>query len=80
MEQADQFCTEKLKGKVFDAWTKWLSSSRGDTFNDEATQRSKLYSIFAAWKFYAKERSLLKRYLFECGETIDNNISQMTTI
>ena len=76
MEQADQFCIDKLKGKAFDAWTK--QSSR-DTINDEATQRSKLFSIFAAWKFYAKERSLLKRYLFECGETIDN-MSQMTTI
>lgn len=38
-----------------------------------------MYNIFSAWKFYSKERSLLKRYLFECGESIDN-VSQMTTM
>mmetsp|Transcript_6027 Transcript_6027/g.8145 ORF Transcript_6027/g.8145 Transcript_6027/m.8145 type:complete len:166 (-) Transcript_6027:141-638(-) len=38
-----------------------------------------MYTIFSAWKFYAKERTLLKRYLFECGESI-GDVSQMTTM
>jgi len=38
-----------------------------------------MYSLFSAWKFYTKERSLLKRYLFECGESI-GDVSQMTTL
>ena len=41
--------------------------------------RSKVYSVFSAWKFYAKERVLLKKYLFECGESIDE-MSLMSTV
>ena len=38
-----------------------------------------MYSIFSAWKFYTKERVLLKKYLFECGESI-TDMSLMTTV
>ena len=38
-----------------------------------------MYSIFSAWKFYAKERVLLKKYLFECGESI-TDMSLMSTV
>ena len=38
-----------------------------------------MYSVYSAWKFYTKERTLLKRYLFECGETI-GEISMMSTV
>ena len=41
--------------------------------------RSKMYSIFSAWKFYVKERVLLKKYLFECGDSIDD-MSLMSTV
>ena len=29
--------------------------------------RSKMYSVFSAWKFHTKERRLLKKYLKECN-------------
>ena len=38
-----------------------------------------MYSVFSAWKFYTKERVLLKKYLFECGESI-TDMSLMTTV
>ena len=28
-----------------------------------------MYALFSAWKFYTKERSLLKKYLNECNQT-----------
>ena len=62
-----------LKGRTFDQWAK-LSKKE-----DLAQIRSRMYSLFSAWKFYTKERSLLKRYLFECGESI-GDVSQMTTL
>jgi hypothetical protein len=40
--------------------------------------RSKKYAIFSAWKFYVKERILLKRYLVECGEA-SLDMSDMST-
>ena len=33
----------------------------------EKGRLSKLYSIYAAWKFYTKENLLLKKYLEECN-------------
>lgn len=33
----------------------------------EKNKRSKMYSILVAWKFYTKEKSLLKKYLNECN-------------
>lgn len=30
-------------------------------------KRSKMYSILVAWKFYTKEKTLLKKYLNECN-------------
>jgi hypothetical protein len=35
--------------------------------------------VFSGWKFYTKERVLLKKYLFECGESI-GDMSMMTTL
>lgn len=33
-----------------------------------------MYALFSAWKFYTKERVLLKKYLTECN-VIDPNIN-----
>jgi hypothetical protein len=41
------------------AWRKEVQQNR------KRHNRSKLYAIFSAWKFYIKERSLLKKYLRE---------------
>jgi hypothetical protein len=41
--------------------------------------RSTLFTVFSGWKFYTKERSLLKKYLFECGESI-GDMSMLTTL
>ena len=49
------------------------------TLDEEGCVRSKMYSVFSAWKFYTKERVLLKKYLFECGESI-TDMSLMTTV
>ena len=40
--------------------------------NKKRHTRSKLYAIFSAWKFYIKERSLLKMYLRECNGLVGN--------
>lgn len=45
---------------------------------ERTNDRSKLYSLFSNWKFYAKERSLLKKYLIQCGES-PTNMSLMST-
>ena len=37
-----------------------------------------MYSVYSAWKFYTKERTLLKRYLSECGKST-GEIDMMTT-
>jgi hypothetical protein len=36
--------------------------------------RSKLYAMFSGWKFYIKERSLLKMYLRECNVLSDPSL------
>jgi len=59
--------------RVFDEWNGLRAKE------SESQRRSRMYNIFSAWKFYSKERSLLKRYLFECGGSIDD-VSQMTTM
>ena len=41
--------------------------------------RSRMYTLFSAWKFYTKERILLKRYLVECGQK-DLDMSLMSTV
>lgn len=33
-----------------------------------------MYTVFSAWKFYTKERVLLKKYLDECGDVEDTNL------
>ena len=73
LRKADQFRANSLMTRYFDLW-----AQQGRKESDTQT-RSRLYSIFSAWKFYTKERNLLKRYLFECGETI-GDVSQMSTI
>ena len=72
--KATKFRREHLLGRSFDS----LKSIRKEV-EDDAQRRSRMYTIFSAWKFYAKERTLLKRYLFECGESI-GDVSQMTTM
>lgn len=62
--QAASYFSEKIVSRVFDSWVKL---SRKES---EQQKRSRMYSVFSAWKFFAKERTLLKRYLFECGESV----------
>lgn len=50
-----------------------------DQDGKQQRDKSRLYSIFSAWKFYTKEKILLKKYLNECGESVGDT-SQMTTI
>jgi len=38
-----------------------------------------MHSIFSGWKFWAKERCLLKKYLVECGKSA-SDMSMMTTM
>jgi len=56
-------------GKVFD-------SMRSQAYIlAEKNKRSKKYSIIVAWKFWAREKGLLKKYLHEC-----NYFSQETEV
>ena len=73
LQKAVQFHKEKLLENTFIQLR--IACRKGS----DTQRRSKMYSIFSAWKFYTKERSLLKRYLFECGESI-GEVSQMTTL
>lgn len=41
--------------------------------------RSRMYTVYSAWKFYTKERVLLKKYLLECGRDA-TDMSLMTTV
>jgi len=43
------------------AWKKEVRMNRN------RQKRSKMYAVYSAWKFYTKERSLLKKYLLECN-------------
>ena len=66
--------------RAFNAWADQCQAAQADEHDDaQDTIRSKLYSVFSAWKFYTKERVLLKKYLFECGESI-TDMSLMTTL
>jgi len=38
-----------------------------------------MFQVFSGWKFYTKERSLLKKYLVEFGQS-QVDMSLMTTI
>jgi hypothetical protein len=39
-----------------------------------------MYAIFSAWKFYIKERGLLKKYLRECSGVLEKEPSLMSTV
>ena len=75
-----RFRKDRLTGKCFRALVQNLDSSgkyaaAGNLLGlmveeSEEQKRSRVFSVFSAWKFYTKERSLLKKYLFECGESI----------
>ena len=77
-----KFRKDRLTGKSFRALVQNLDSNAAGRYaaagnllglmgeESEAQKRSRVYSVFSAWKFYTKERSLLKKYLFECGESI----------
>ena len=73
MKNAARYRNAKLVASCFDKWHNLVGKI------DESERRSRMYSVFAAWKFYTKERSLLKKYLFECGETI-SDVNQMSTV
>jgi hypothetical protein len=58
----------KLLTKHLTAWKEEAHANR----NRQA--RSKLYAVLSAWKFYTKERVLLKKYLKECNSVVDPNM------
>ena len=74
MDRANNFRNERLKALAFDTWRSELTKN-----DDDSRKRSRMYSIFSAWKFYTKERTLLKRFLIECGQSI-GDLSCMTTM
>lgn len=41
--------------------------------NRNRQKRSRMYAIFSAWKFYTKEKVLLRKYLSECNMQTGNN-------
>jgi hypothetical protein len=59
-EEALELRANRLMAKAFAALKRARKYDEG---------RSKKYAVFSAWKFYVKEKILLKRYLIECGET-----------
>eukprot|EP00347_Sterkiella_histriomuscorum_P015932 403355136 len=57
-----------LKLYAFNLMTSHLHAWRKEVrVNRNRQKRSKMYSMFSAWKFYTKERVLLKKYLQECN-------------
>jgi hypothetical protein len=69
--KADAVRQRKVKETVFGFWKEHASQPK--------KAKSLLYAVFSGWKFYAKERVLLKKYLFECGESIQE-ISMVSTL
>ena len=69
---AIKFRKDRLTGKCFRALLTNLDDGNkaGNKMlylmveESEIQKRSRMYSVFSAWKFYSKERSLLKKYLF----------------
>lgn len=59
--QALSFYSYKLSLRVFALLRQSTSESK------LKNKYSKLYSVFVAWKFYVKEKVLLKKYLNECN-------------
>lgn len=70
-ERAEEFRSNHLIEAVFRVWRSQVKTPQEN--------KSTLYTVFSGWKFYAKERSLLKKYLFECGESI-GDMSMLTTL
>jgi len=58
---AEDFCYFHLLQKNFCALKKETRESV------EKSKYSRLYSLFVAWKFFVKEKTLLKKYLQECN-------------
>ena len=71
-EEAGRIYIQRIQDKFFRAWKKEIQQNR------KRHVRSKLYAIFSAWKFYIKERTLLKMYLKESN--IMQDPSLMSTI
>ena len=42
----------------------WKKNTR---VNRNRNKRSKMYALYSAWKFYTKEKVLLRKYLTECN-------------
>ena len=81
-DKSDLYYAMKLMSKGFESLARHHEQRQDERKAPEEqnnTMRSKVYSVFSAWKFYAKERVLLKKYLFECGESIDE-MSLMSTV
>lgn len=70
--QALRFYSHQLQARNFKSWKKEI------LHNKKRHVRSKLYTIFSAWKFYIKERTLLKMYLRESNIMQDPDL--MSTI
>ena len=69
--------TSNLIERVFDQLAKACEKSpkKEDT---DGQSRDRMQKVFAAWKFCTKERSLLKKYLFQSGEKVED-LNEMTT-
>jgi len=67
-----RFYSYTLQARFLNAWKKEINQ------NKKRNIRSKLYALFSAWKFYIKERTLLKMYLKESN--IMQDPSLMSTI
>ena len=79
-DTALEFRAASLMQRAFNALADQCEQKQQlSTLDEQDCIRSRMYSIFSAWKFYTKERVLLKKYLFECGESI-TDMSMMTTV
>ena len=70
--QAMKFYVYSLQSRHLKAWRREIQNHK------RRNVRSKLYAIFSAWKFYIKERTLLKMYLQESN--IMKDPSLMSTL
>ena len=68
--------TGALKFYAIKLMTKYMKNWKTESKMARIRQkRSKLYAIISAWKFYTKERVLLKKYLKECNISDSNLMS-----
>ena len=63
MQYAEELYLKNLRTKVLRGLRSEMAESR------HQNQLSRLYTIFQAWKFFAKESALLRKYLDEADDT-----------